>query len=351
LIVSATLIAGLWPFHAPPNRVHWLENENGLRFDRYGTVLSSNQLAVAGSDGPSCSLEVWLEPVSAWKTGTVLAFYKPWNHQQFTLQQHYTDLALQRDLGDVNQQSDLSVDDVFRRKRVLITVTTDGLDTAVYTDGRLATWSSRFGLSLSDLAGTLIAATSPLQSNNWPGQLRGLAIYKSALTADQVAQHYLDWTQKGRPGIVGTEHPLALYLFDERAGKIVHDQIEPGSDLHIPDHYVVVHQTILEPPWKEFRRQKNYLPNALLNIGGFVPLGFSVYACLSLGGKLRRPAMATIIVGAMVSLTIEVLQSYLPTRDSGMTDLFTNVIGTSFGVLLCQAASGSLARAGRNLGG
>ena len=30
-----------------------------------------------------------------------------------------------------------------------------------------------------------------------------------------------------------------------------------------------------------------------------------------------------------------------------MTDLFTNVIGTSFGVLLYQVASGSLARAGR----
>ena len=163
MIVSATLIAGLWPVHAPPNRVHWLENENGLRFDRYGTVLSSNQLEVAGSDGPSCSLEVWLEPVSAWKTGTVLAFYKPWNHQQFTLQQHYTDLALQRDLEDVNEQSDLTVQDVFRRKRVLITVTADGLDTAVYTDGRLATRSSRFGLSLSDLAGTLIAGTSPLR--------------------------------------------------------------------------------------------------------------------------------------------------------------------------------------------
>ena len=136
---------------------------------------------------------------------------------------------------------------------------------------------------------------------------------------------------------MGTEHTLAVYLFDEQTGKIVHDQIEPGIDLHIPDRYVVVRRTILEPPWKEFRRQKNYLQNALLNIGGFVPLGLSVYAFLSLVGKRRRPAMATIVVGAMVSLTIEVLQAYLPTRDSGMTDLFTNVIGTSFGVLLYQA--------------
>ena len=50
---------------------------------------------------------------------------------------------------------------------------------------------------------------------------------------------------------------------------------------------------------------------------GIGPLGLSVYAFLSLVGKRRRPAMATIVVGAMVSLTIEVLQGYLPTRDPG----------------------------------
>ena len=78
-------------------------------------------------------------------------------------------------------------------------MTSDGQDTAVYIDGNLVTRSSRFGLSLKDLAGKLIVANSPLQGNSWSGQLRGLAIYKSELTADQVAQHYQDWMQKGKP--------------------------------------------------------------------------------------------------------------------------------------------------------
>ena len=338
LTLCGILVAGLWPFHSPKNQVHWLANRNGLHFGRYGTILSSGLLGSANSDGPSCSLEIWLEPASAWKTGTVFASYDPSTHRQFSLQQNYTDLALQRDIGDETQQTNLSIDEVFRRKQLFITVTSDGRETAVYIDGNLVTRSLRFGFMLQDLSGKLILANSPLQGNSWPGRLRGLAIFKSELTAEEVGQHYRDWTKKGKPNVNDDERAVALYLFDEHTGNTIHNQVGSGIDLYIPARYLVVDQILLEPPWKEFHRQRNYLKNVLINVAGFIPLGFCFGAYFTSVRQVKHDILATIVFGAIVSLTIEVLQAHLPTRDSGVTDLMTNTFGTAIGVTLHRAA-------------
>jgi VanZ family protein len=337
LILCGTLVAGLWPFHSPKNQVHWLED--GLRFGRYGTVLSAGQFEPAGSDRSSCSLEIWVKPARTWGTGTFLAFFDPLSRREFSLQQDYIDLGLQRSVGD-EAQTNLRVEEVFRRKQLLITVTADGQNTAIYIDGDFVIRSSQFRLSIHDFSGRLILATAPLQSNSWSGEVQGLAIYSSELTADQVARHYAQWTQKGRPNVSDNDRALALYLFNENTGKIIHNQVRSGIDLYIPDRYQVVHQTLLENPWTEFQTQKTYLNNALINIAGFVPLGLCFCAYFVSVRQIKHGILATIALGAIVSLTIELLQAYLPTRDSGVTDLITNTVGTGVGVALyCAVAS------------
>ena len=348
LILCSILVAGLWPFHAPKNQVHWSENENGLRFGHDGTILGSGMFELASSDGPSCSLEVWLEPALTWDTGTILAFYSPMDQRHFALQQSLTDLLLQRETGGQGHQSKLMklyVDNIFRKKEVFITLTSNGQETGVYIGGQLIARSLHFKLSSNDLTGQLIVATSALQSNSWAGQVRGLAIYKSELTADQVAQHYQDWTQQGKPTVAETERAVALYLFDERAGKIIHNQLGPGSDVYIPERYVVVHQILLEAPWSEVRTQQSYLKDVLINIGGFIPLGLFFNLYFTSVRQMKRGALVTVILGGSVSLMIEVLQAYLPTRYSGITDIITNTLGTCVGVGLYRAVAPPLARA------
>lgn len=74
--------------------------------------------------------------------------------------------------------------------------------------------------------------------------------------------------------------------------------------------------------------------NVAVNLIGFVPLGFCFSVYFSSVRNTSPVALLTIALGFVVSLTIEILQAFLPTRDSGMTDLITNTLGTGVGVLL-----------------
>ena len=75
-------------------------------------------------------------------------------------------------------------------------------------------------------------------------------------------------------------------------------------------------------------------------ITGFIPLGLFFCAYLSSAGRIKRPGRVTIILGFAVSLTIEVLQAYILTRDSETTDLITNTFGTGLGFWLYRCHAG-----------
>jgi VanZ family protein len=334
-VLCVVLTLGLWPFHSPKNEVAWVGNHNGLRFGRLSTVISSAAFQMTSAESElSGSVEVWLQPRRIWDSSTILTFYTPGNLHQFSLRQSQTDLEL------MNTRR-LYVGNVFRRPGpVFLTITSGMHGTAIYANGVLVKASPQFRLATKDFTGRLVVGDSPGQTDSWSGELLGLAIYHRELSATQVLRHYETWTQAERPEISEEERNVALYLFGERAGNVVHDQASSGANLTIPEKYAVLDQIFLEPFWKEFSMSRSYWDSALKNIVGFIPFGFCFCACLS-ARKVRRAALATVILGTLVSLTIESLQAYLPTRDSGTTDLFTNTLGTYIGVIAYRALTSS----------
>jgi hypothetical protein len=278
-ILCGILVAGLWPFHHPQNEVTWLGNDNGLRFGKRATVLSSGTLEMTNlQEEASCSLEIWLRPSLIGETGTFLAFSTPENPLQFSLRQSGADLELQRDSRSQPQQARtarLYVGHVFRgEKRVFITVTSGPQGTSIYVEGALVRTSREFRLARNDCTGQLVVGDAPLENDNWSGQLRGLAIYNRELTARQVFRHYETWAAMGRPEVSENERSVALYLFDEHVGSVVHNHVSSGIDLYIPERYLILHQIFLKPLWKEFELSWDYLEDVLTNIAGFIPLGF-----------------------------------------------------------------------------
>jgi len=82
-----------------------------------------------------------------------------------------------------------------------------------------------------------------------------------------------------------------------------------------------------------------YWEDVGINIVGFIPLGFFSVAYFSTARAGRHAVAMAILLGFLTSLAIEVLQAYLPTRDSGINDLVTNTCGTGLGVLLYRSSS------------
>jgi hypothetical protein len=338
-ILFGMLVAGLWPFHRPRNDVTWLRNTDGVKIGDYGTLLSSSTFDRYDSEGQApCSLEIWLQPYETNVTGTLLALHYPaQNIQTFSLRQDGPDLELNVERRDAQHRTISSrtfVNNVFRKgEPAFLTIASGEQGTIVYRNGVSIKTSPWFRMSSVDLTGQLVVGTSPFENDSWSGQLRGLAIYKQELTPAEVLRHYYTLATKGRYP-VENERAAALYLFDEHSGNVVHDHGTSRVDLYIPEKYTILHEKLLEPAWREFDLRWGYWKRALINVFGFIPFGFFFCAYLSLTKPLNRAAVATVGLGLIVSLTIEVLQAYLPTRDSGTTDLITNTLGTALGVML-----------------
>ena len=339
-VLLGILVAGLWPFHAPKNEVSWLSLGNGLSFGKYGSIVSAGTFKAnpLQGDGP-CSLEIWLEPRRVDSAGTILAFYWPESRVvPFALRQSLDDLVVQ--VTSQNQLHDakkgrIYVGHVFsQQKPVLVAISSGQSGTTVYADGVLVKKAPSFRFSNRDLTGQIIIGNSPTTTHNWSGQLRGLAIYSRELSVGEVSEHFANRTISERPDLVRSEGAVAFYLFNEGNGNIVHNQVDSATDLLIPERFFVLHEQFLERPWDEFRQDWNYCKDFGINIAGFIPLGFFFCAYFSSVRTNSRAVEGTIALGFAVSLTIEVLQAFLPTRDSGMTDLFTNTLGTALGALL-----------------
>jgi len=337
------LLAGLWPFHAPKNEVEWLRGRNGLQFGHRGIAQSVKAFHTETPSSP-CSLEIALQPANVTGSGTILAFDdSAVLKDSFALRQFDGSLAIQRPGGDAQGKivrSWWKTDQVFAKgKRVVLTVISTNGKTLLYVDGIHSSTSSDFGFVDHDLTGRLVLGNSMTQ-DSWAGQITGLAVYHVALTPSQVEENASRWAQDLMPATNSESVPTALYLFDERKGNVVHDQTVSSNSLEIPTRYFILHPDLLAPVWEQYQSRwdgwmtRGYWADVLLNIAGFVPLGFFLTGYLSFTRLSSQSRVLTLLSGFTISLAIETAQYLLPTRDSSMTDLVTNTVGTVVGILL-----------------
>ena len=344
LIATGILICTLWPFQPfPANEVSWLEGSNGIRFDWAGVVLSSQPLPQASDSVPdsgSASLEIWLKPSNTNDVSTVLDFYEPGNSFRFQIRQYLGGLIVSRDSRTLDgklKRSKIDLDHGLQRdKLILVTLSSSPAGTSLYLDGELKGAYPNFRFASRDFGGQIILGTSPVDSQPWTGEIRGLAVYRDALRPLVVQKHYQDWIETRLPVCQG-ELPTsasAIYTFHERQGSTIHATERNAPDLEIPAHFSVPHQAFLKTPSAAFETSWPYFADALSNIVGFLPLGVCLCGYLAFTRPLRWAIFLTVIMGFIYSLGIESLQAFLPQRVSDFTDVLTDTLGTAWGALL-----------------
>jgi VanZ family protein len=356
-IFVVIMVAGLWPFSFwPENRVRWLRDENGLQF--YGPGIIHAQKAMEGwnhgrmeysssipplqsSNIPvPISIEIWLQAgqVSYGYTARILSLYDGQETENIVLSQWKSTLLLQKMIRDHPEESYPKVgikDALLKGVKRLFTITSGPEGTKIYMDGRAAGDFPKFNL-YSEKAkgpGRLILGNSPKGNQSWTGHLFGLAVYNRSLEDREVLQHFRRW--EDTESFVPAEGPVAFYPFDERSGNIVHDY-SGRHPLLIPSRFEVLQKTILVPPWKDFRLNRSYLLDILTNLLGFIPFGFFFSACLYKGPSPSRYRLLIIpvLIAGVLSLSIELLQVYLPTRSSQLMDVICNTVGAGTGSTL-----------------
>jgi glycopeptide antibiotics resistance protein len=88
---------------------------------------------------------------------------------------------------------------------------------------------------------------------------------------------------------------------------------------------------------------------AFLNVLLFVPYGFGLAAQIGKRRRVFASVAIAVATGALLSYLIEVLQLYIPERDSGWDDVITNSIGACIGAVLFQICGPAALRVLRKL--
>jgi hypothetical protein len=290
------------------------------------------------------SVELWVVPAEEPddRMGQIFSFFDGAVIEPLLVAQWKSGLVVRNRVSDRAGQSryrelgELGL--LFRGQKHFIAVTSAPAGTAVYLDGRESTHRSNIPVieAGEEFGGQLVFGNSSTGTVPWTGDLLGAAVYRRALSAEEIVRHHASVPVAGVASLAGESGLVALYAFEERGGRAARSRAATGPPLRVPLEFRRLRMPVLQLPDRRGRNAGWLGRDGLLNFAGFVPLGFfAVAAARRRGWEAVAPvATGAIILGAALSLGIELLQVQLPARVSSATDLACNVLGTALGAWL-----------------
>jgi hypothetical protein len=342
------LAAGLRPRgFRPANRVSWIRDQPGIRFSGFGIAYTdpSDGPVAYGESGPEgLSIEMALKPAGyrGRRFEFILALHNGQDSDQLVVGQWRSWLIVMNgdDYAYKEKINRISVDAAAASPTTQFVTITSGLEgTEIFLNGKSV--GSKRDLALRIPNGDkvrLLLGNSVYGTHPWRGDLYGLALYRHTLTSRQAALHFNRWLQDRSFAFAGDDNPFALYLFNETAGSMVPDHAGGKFQLEIPSQMQVLEKRILAVPWHNFNFNRSFMIDAIVNLIGFIPFGFILYATLvRAGGTFEKRGILTAAAFCfLVSCALEILQAWIPSRSSSMLDLVLNTLGGWTGAIGCR---------------
>jgi len=342
-VFVAILFFGLRPrgYHFS-NDVTWLSKSPGIRFKGYGIAYTEpfKVMKKAGDiNANGFSIEVALKPSIYHENrfNFLFSIHNGDDGKQLVFGQYGSSLIVMN--GDDYDYSRKTKRITIKLSKDLaiaqfVTVTTGKDGTSIYLDGRLI--STQRGLTLKIPEGEnarLLLGNSVYGKNGWQGDVVGLTVYWHPLSEQDVETHFEHWF-KDRSFLFSEKYkPDMLYVFDEKNGEVVMNRAGKNIDFHIPSKMKIFKNKILSFSWSSLTFNAEFFEDVMINLIGFIPLGFFLKATfVKAGGSYERHGiLITVVLCFFVSLFIEIYQAWIPSRSSDVLDLALNTLGGGVG--------------------
>lgn len=328
------------------NNVNWIPEESGICFEKFGIAYTNPLIELAENNLfnlKEFSFEIALKLKNGSDGGFkfILVLHSGKDSEQLLIGQWRSwiicmngdDYAHRRGTNRIS----LNISSIISKKG-LLTITTGKEGTSIYLNGQLIRKKEDLKLKIpnGDKA-RLVLGNSVYGKNSWSGDIYGLAFYDYALLPQEIKLHYDLWLKDQNFSFAEKDKTYAVYFFDDWGNSIVLDHSGREQHIEIPSEMRILQKAILELPWKKVRFNSSFIRDTIINLVGFIPLGFFLTASLIvLGGTFNKHRiLIAISVCFMVSLIIEISQAWIPSRSSQMLDLALNTLGGLIGVWIC----------------
>lgn len=327
--VLALLAATFWPYNFfPPNNISW-EPGGGLRFSE-PSIAYTKPFISGLHEVSEFTLLVHFAADLPGQSSWILSHGVDFNEKNLLVGLYVDQLVVELTRGRRNLQATLK-GVLERGKPTWLGVVFDGKALSIYLDGvKRKMVRRRFQDSTWHMSYPLVLGARADGKYPWSGVFYRLALVGIPATESDMGdpESFLSGTDR-----------LLDYRFGSENRNVANDGRIGSGPVMIPERFQP-YQRAIPLTIEELWNPPPIWSDIILNILGFIPVGFLLAALLRPKLGVVPTVLIVLLVSFVFSLSIEFLQAFVPKRWSTLTDVITNSAGGLFGAGLLAAVWG-----------